>query len=152
MFPCSLSPMQSEKDARAKEVAMAKVALAQLGKRGREEDSSNEDEIDARNFDSLKWRQELHRASKRWKIEDTTEEEISTAKKDALPDQPMSDVEAEEDNDVDDDVVVEGIVKMDLESEVPLRKVTDVQSPRELLAAGVCEYYFFLPLLIIFEF
>ena len=142
MFPCSLSPTQSEKDARAKEVAMAKVALAQLGKRGREEDSSNEDEIDARNFDSLKWRQELHRATKRRKIEDTTEEEISTAKKDALPDQPMSDVEAEEDND-DGDVIVEGIVKMDLESEVALRKVTDVQSPRELLAAGVCECYFF---------
>ena len=61
---------------------MAKVALAQLGKRGREEDSSNEDEIDARNFDSLKWRQELQRATKRRKIEDTTEEEMSTAKKD----------------------------------------------------------------------
>ena len=121
---------------------MAKVALAQLGKRGREEDSSNEDEIDARNFDSLKWRQELQRATKRQKIEDTTEDEMSTHKKDALPDQPMSDVEAEEDND-DGDVIVEGIVKMDLESEVALRKVTDVQSPRELLAAGVCEYYFF---------
>ena len=129
-----MAPTQTEKDIHKRDVALAKAALGQLD---RNKGQSDENEIDARKFDALKWREDLNRATKRRRIEDDNEDEMNKKKKQAVPDPPTrDDEEAEEDT-----VVIEGTVNLDLEKELPQRKVSDVSTPREHLAEGVCKYF-----------
>ena len=124
-FFYSLAPTQTEKDMHKRDVALAKAALGQLDRN--KGGQSDENEIDARKFDALKWREDLNRATKRRRIEDDNEDEMNKKKKQAVPDPPTRDDEEAEEDTVT--VVINGTVNLDLEKELPQCMVSDVSTP-----------------------
>ena len=134
-----MHPTPKEKDTRAYDVAMAKVALGTLTRQGKPVKRRSEDderEFDTRRFASLKWKEDMKAASKRRKIENRREEEIIRTKAYALRGREADvDSEAEE-----SDIETQAQQAQRLQSEVAIRKVKDVQTPSELLNENICKF------------
>ena len=146
-FLISLNPTPKEKEIKEYEMGLARAALGSLKRKrndggetsaGSTGDADADASADASKFESLQWRDEMSILKKRRKIEKEKEEEIIMRKKKALEEEMNR-------NEVEEEVVEEEDHRGDREierlcQEVSARRVTDVQTPSDVLKEVVGEF------------